>query len=49
MPIMTGRPSWVDDDLFPFESHFADVAGARVHYIDEGDGPVFLCLHGNPT
>ncbi len=49
MHTMTGRPSWVDDDLFPFESHFAEVAGARVHYIDEGDGPVFLCLHGNPT
>lgn len=46
---MAGRPSWVDDDLFPFESHFAEVAGARVHYIDEGEGPIFLGLHGNPT
>ncbi len=30
----------------PFTSHFIGVAGARVHYIDEGDGPVFLGLHG---
>ncbi|MGH3713180.1 MAG: alpha/beta fold hydrolase [Micromonosporaceae bacterium] len=46
---MAARPAWVDDELFPFESRYLDVAGARVHYIDEGDGPVFLALHGNPT
>ena len=23
--------------------------GARVHYVDEGDGPPLLLLHGNPT
>jgi haloalkane dehalogenase len=39
----------VDQELFPFESHFVEVDGARVHYIDEGQGPVFLGLHGNPT
>lgn len=47
--MVTGRPDWVDDDLFPFESHFVDIAGARVHYVDEGQGPVVLMLHGNPT
>lgn len=46
---MATRPSWVNDELFPFESRFAPVNGAQVHYIDEGDGPVFLGLHGNPT
>lgn len=46
---MGTRPAWVDDELFPFQSRFADVAGAQVHYIDEGHGPVLLCLHGNPT
>jgi haloalkane dehalogenase len=46
---MQTRPGWVNDQLFPFESRFADVGGAQVHYIDEGNGPVFLCLHGNPT
>jgi haloalkane dehalogenase len=34
---------------FPFESRFIDVDGARVHYIDEGAGPVLLMMHGNPT
>lgn len=43
------RPAWVNDELFPFESRFVDVHGATVHYIDEGEGPVFLALHGNPT
>lgn len=46
---MVTRPAWVNDELFPFESRFVDVHGAKVHYIDEGDGPVFLALHGNPT
>ena len=36
---------------FPYEPHFADVAGARLHYVDEGprDAPPVLMLHGNPT
>ena len=46
---MATRPAWVNDELFPFQSRFADVRGAQVHYIDEGQGPVFLLLHGNPT
>ena len=43
------RPSWVDDDLFPFESRFVDIDGNTVHYVDEGSGPTLLMLHGNPT
>src|SRR5690349_21253071 len=45
----THRPSWIPEDLYPFESHYADVDGARVHYVDEGAGPPLLMLHGNPT
>jgi haloalkane dehalogenase len=36
---------------FPFEPHYAEVNGLRVHYLDEGpkDGkPVFL-MHGEPS
>ncbi len=36
-------------DLFPFEPHYLDVDGARMHYVDEGAGPALLMLHGNPT
>lgn len=34
---------------FPFESRYADVGGARIHYIDEGAGPLLLMIHGNPA
>lgn len=40
----------VDRILFPYQSRFQMLpSGARVHYIDEGQGPVLLLLHGNPT
>ena len=39
------RPGWVDSDLYPFEDHWLD----GLHYVDEGDGPPLLLLHGNPT
>ncbi len=37
--------------LYPFESHWLDLDGIRLHYLDEGprDAPVLLMLHGNPT
>jgi haloalkane dehalogenase len=42
-------PDWVPTDLFPFDSHYAQIDGASLHYIDEGSGPPLLLLHGNPT
>ncbi len=43
------RPAWVDPSLFPFESRFVEIDGHTVHYVDEGEGPLLLMLHGNPT
>ena len=38
---------------YPFKSHFIDLDGHRLHYLDEGtdsDGkPTLLMVHGNPT
>lgn len=45
----SARPDWFDERLFPYASHWLDVAGTRVHYVDEGEGPTLLLLHGNPT
>src|SRR3989344_5879404 len=47
----TSTPKFnVDRELFPFESRYLTLPnGARVHYVDEGRGPVLLLLHGNPT
>ncbi len=36
-------------DAFPYESHFVDVAGSQMHYVEEGSGDPILFLHGNPT
>jgi haloalkane dehalogenase len=45
----TATPPWLPQDLYPFQSHYTDIDGARVHYVDEGSGPPLLLLHGNPT
>ena len=35
---------------YPFASNTLDLPnGAKLHYLDEGNGPVVLMLHGNPT
>ncbi len=36
-------------DLYPFHGHFFDRNGFRLHYLDEGDGPAVVMLHGNPS
>jgi pimeloyl-ACP methyl ester carboxylesterase len=36
-------------DLYPFESHFLDLDGVRLHYLDEGSGDPVVMVHGNPT
>ena len=39
-----------DPALYPFKSNWVDLgSGSRVHYVDEGRGPVLLFLHGNPS
>ncbi|MDB9787244.1 alpha/beta fold hydrolase, partial [Bacteriovoracaceae bacterium] len=36
--------------IFPFKSHFFTTKEKhKVHYVDEGKGPVVVMLHGNPT
>src|SRR3954468_1431239 len=39
------RPNWLPERLFPFQDRWLD----GLHYVDEGDGPPLLLLHGNPT
>jgi len=34
---------------FPFQPHYLDIDGMRIHYLDEGEGQVILCLHGEPS
>ena len=45
MPI---QPSWINKQLFPFESKSINIDGHAQHYIDEGSGDVILFVHGTP-
>ncbi|MDV3133157.1 haloalkane dehalogenase [Mycobacterium sp. 29Ha] len=38
-----------DPELYQFTSRWFDSSRGRVHYIDEGTGPVIVFFHGNPT
>jgi haloalkane dehalogenase len=33
---------------YPFEPHYAEVDGLRLHHLDEGSGQTVLCFHGEP-
>lgn len=47
---MTVLPDFTPDpQLYPFQSHWFDGAGPRVHYVDEGSGAAVVMFHGNPT
>ena len=46
---MTSTNFRPDPRLFPFESRWIDGPAGKIHYIDEGEGPPILFLHGNPT
>jgi haloalkane dehalogenase len=39
----------VVDRPYPFDSHYLDRNGLKLHYIDEGTGDPVVMLHGNPT
>jgi haloalkane dehalogenase len=34
---------------FPYQPHYVEVNGLRMHYVDEGQGEIILCLHGEPS
>jgi haloalkane dehalogenase len=46
--VTTYRPP---GELYPFDSHWLDIGGLAMHYLDEGprDATPVLMLHGNPT
>lgn len=44
-----GRPDWLAEEDFPFQSRYLDVLGNRIHFVDEGSGPVLFFVHGVPA
>ena len=44
-PAKSGRPAWLDVD-WPAHTHRVTVEGAEVEYVDIGDGPPLVFVHG---
>lgn len=40
--------NWINRELYPFESKYVEIDGHRMHYLDEGAGPVVVFSHGTP-
>lgn len=49
--VRTPDERFEDLDGYPFEPHYVEIDGLRMHYVDEGprDGQVILLLHGEPS
>lgn len=47
--LRTPEERFADLPGYPFEPYYLELDGARVHYVDEGEGEVVLCLHGEPS
>lgn len=43
------QPKWLDTKEYPFESKFFEIGTHKMHYIDEGKGPILLFVHGTPS
>lgn len=41
--------AWVDRETYPFATRRVAVEGLGISYIDEGDGPTVLMVHGTPS
>jgi len=50
MPIIrTPEERFANLPDFPYPPHYLEIEGARIHYLDQGQGEVVLCLHGEPS
>lgn len=47
--LRTPESRFTDLDGYPFDPHYLEVDGLRIHYLDEGAGPPVLLMHGEPS
>jgi len=40
---------WLDKSEYPFELRTVEINSSKLHYVDEGRGPIILFIHGTPT
>ncbi|OKL41930.1 alpha/beta fold hydrolase [Pontibacter flavimaris] len=43
------KPDWLDKKEYPFKSQYIELEAGRMHYIDEGEGPAIVMIHGTPS
>lgn len=43
------NPAWLNRTAYPFRSRVMELADGQIHYVDEGQGPTLLMIHGTPT
>jgi haloalkane dehalogenase len=49
MTMAPGAPAWLDRAAWPYAAHGVDTGDGRQHYVDEGEGPAVVLVHGTPT
>ena len=42
------RPAWFDSCMYHFKPHYFQTSAGMMHYIDQGEGPPVVMVHGNP-
>lgn len=42
-------PDWLDADLYPFTPKQLDLGIGKMSYVDEGEGPTIIMVHGTPS
>ncbi|WP_331436853.1 alpha/beta fold hydrolase [Gordoniibacillus kamchatkensis] len=47
--MILNRPFELDPAEYPFTDRWLPYRDGYIHYVDEGQGPAILLLHGNPT
>lgn len=47
--LVPATPTWVDRSLWPFPPRAFHGPEGRLHYVDEGQGPPVLLVHGTPS
>lgn len=48
-PPVESSPTWVDRETWPWPPRSVEIEGARLRYVDVGEGPTILFVHGTPT
>ncbi len=49
MTTLAQSQNWLDTSLYPFQHNYLSLEAGTMHYVDEGQGPVILFVHGTPA